>query len=160
VQAAYYFAEPLDTLIYDLKYHGQISNARLLAEMMAPRMKAEGVEALLPVPIHPLRRRQRGYNQAELLCESLGKQLNIPVINNGVSRIKETPSQTHLSARKRRLNLNAAFSVNDSVLKGLTEVALVDDVITTAATVQQIALDILKQSDIQSVQAWSVAKTQ
>ncbi|MDA3808657.1 MAG: ComF family protein [Thiomicrorhabdus sp.] len=158
-QVGFYFAEPLDKLIYDFKYHQKPSYARLFAELLVSRLQLDNVEALVAIPTHPLRRRVRGYNQAELLAEALGKILQLPVIKQAVIRIKNTSSQTALTSRQRQENLKNAFQINPERLIGLSHIALVDDVITTGATMQQMAELIHKKTDIKTCQAWSVAKT-
>lgn len=161
-QVGFYFEEELASLIYGLKYQDELAYARLLGDLLAERLDSaslEGVEALIAVPLFPDRYRQRGYNQAELLAEMLSKELGIPLIKQAVARIKSTPSQTHLNAEERRKNLKRAFAVDSSKLVGLRHVAIVDDVITTGATMQSLAQQIKRQSDIKTVQAWAVAKT-
>jgi ComF family protein len=158
-QVGYYFAEPLDKLIYDFKYHRKASYARLLAELLASRLEVDQVEALIAIPTHPLRRRTRGYNQAELLAVELGNILQLPVIKHAVIRIKNTPSQTRLTAQQRQTNLKKAFQINPERLHGLSHIALLDDVITTGATMQQVATLIHNKTAIKTCQAWSVAKT-
>lgn len=158
-QVGFYFAEPLDKLIYDFKYHQKSSYARLFAELLVCTLQLDNVEALVAIPAHPLRRRTRGYNQAELLAEALGKLLKLPVIKRAVIRIKHTPSQTHLTSVQRQKNLKSAFQVKSERLAGLSHIALVDDVITTGATMQQVAELIRKNTSVKTCQAWSVAKT-
>lgn len=158
-QVGFYFAEPVATLIYDFKYHQKSAYARLLAELLVESIDASGVQALVPIPAHPLRRRQRGYNQAELLAKELGALLNLPVYARAIKRIKHTPTQTQLSAKQRQQNLRSAFDFKETQLYGLTQIALIDDVITTGATMQRVAELVTKHSDIQNVQAWAVAKT-
>lgn len=159
-QVAYYFEAPLTQLVYDLKYHQQLANARLLADLLAQQLDVTEVQALIAIPIHPLRRKQRGFNQAWWIAKRLSKVLNIPLIDHAVERVVHTPSQTHLSATERQQNLKKAFKVNSVHLQGLNHVALVDDVMTTGATMQQVAKQIKKHSAITVVEAWAVAKTE
>jgi ComF family protein len=158
-QVGFYFDRELIDLVYGLKYRNKVAYARILAELLAPRLQAEGVEALLSVPLHPVRRRQRGYNQAHLLATELSRQLRVPVIGQALQRCKDTASQTHLDAAQRRRNLEGAFVVQASLLRDIKKIALVDDVITTGATMQQLAKAIKQQSEIVHIQAWAVAKT-
>jgi ComF family protein len=163
---AYYFEAPLTQLVYDLKYHRQLANARLLADLLVEHLdvskvdKVGEVQALIAIPIHPLRRKQRGFNQAWWIAKRLSKVLNIPLIDDAVERVAHTPSQTNLSAKERQSNLKKAFKVNGERLEGLTHVALVDDVITTGATMQQVALLLKQHTAIRVVEAWAVAKTE
>ncbi len=159
-QAVFYFEGVMSQLVYGLKYYQKLAYARLLAEMSYQYFDITGVQALVPVPLHPLRRRDRGYNQAELLAKELGRLLSIPVIIEGVERIKDTPSQTHLTAKQRRKNLVNAFEVKKEVFEPFSHVALVDDVITTGATMQLLASCLQRKSSLKQIQAWAIAKTQ
>ena len=158
-QVGFYFEEPISKLIYDLKYHQQLAYARLLAEMLVEHLDGTGVQALLPIPTHPLRRRERGYNQADLIAKALGQLLGIPVLSYGITRIKNTPSQTHLTAKQRHQNLTKAFRIETEYFDTLSHLALVDDVITTGATMQKVAEMIRRQTDVEQIQAWAIAKT-
>lgn len=159
-QAGFYFDKELVDLVHGLKYQQQLAYSRILADVLADRLKAESVEALLAVPLHLKRRRGRGYNQAELIAQVLSKRLQIPLLpSHAVQRIKDTPSQTHLDARQRRRNLKDAFQVDSRCFEGLQQIALVDDVITTGATMQQLAKSIKAHTEIKLIQAWSICKT-
>ncbi|BBP44807.1 amidophosphoribosyltransferase [Thiosulfatimonas sediminis] len=161
---AFYFHEPITRLIYDLKYHRQASHARLLAELflaeVGETLRQQQVQALVPVPIHPLRRRQRGYNQALLLAQALSRGLQIPVLDKGLRRVKNTVAQTHLDAKQRHNNLQGAFAIVDGAFDGLQRIALVDDVMTTGATMQQIAVLLAEHSTLEFIAAWAIAKTE
>lgn len=158
-QVGFYFDEELVDLIHGLKYQSQPAYARILAELLADKVDANGVEAIVAVPLYITRFRDRGFNQAELIAESLAKTLHIPLIKQAVSRVKDTPSQTHLNARQRRSNLKNAFEVKADNFIGFKSVALLDDVITTGATMESLAKKIKKQTSIETIQAWAVAKT-
>lgn len=158
-QVGFYFEEELVELVHALKYQNQVAYARLLAELMIEHIDVQGVELLLPVPIHSLRWRERGFNQAELIAKSLGHELGLPVATNVIQRQKSTLSQTGLTATSRMNNLKGAFSVNIENLQGISKIALVDDVITTGATMSAIASTIKKSMESIQVEAWAVAKT-
>ncbi len=159
-QVGFYFEGVLTQLVYGLKYHQKLEYARLLAEMTVESFDVTGVQVLVPVPLHPLRRRDRGYNQAELIAKELGKRLAIPVLSNGILRIKNTPSQTHLNAKQRRKNLVNSFEIKTDALAEFSHIALVDDVITTGATMQVLAECLQKETGIEKIQAWAIAKTE
>lgn len=159
-QVGFYFAGDLVELVHGLKYGKHLAYARLLAELLVEHLNKRNVEALIAVPVHPKRWRSRGFNQAQVIAESLAKELKLPVLNNVVERVKDTPSQTGLSAAMREKNLQGAFKVNANGLNGFNRVALVDDVITTGATMEHLARLIKKQTGIERVEAWAVAKTQ
>ena len=158
-QAGFYFDEELVDLIHGLKYQSKPAYARILAELLAEKLDVNSVEAIVAVPLYITRFRDRGFNQAELIAESLAKTLNIPLIEQAVFRVKDTPSQTHLNARQRRSNLKNAFEVKADKFSGFNSVALLDDVITTGATMQSLAQKIKRQTSVETIQAWAVAKT-
>lgn len=157
-QVGFYFEAELVELVHGLKYRNQPANARILAELLAERLEVQGVEALVAVPLYAKRRCARGYNQADLLAKALSKCLRIPLIN-GITRTVDTPSQTHLNAQQRRRNLQAAFAVDARRFGGLEHVAVLDDVITTGATMQAVAQTLKASTQIKVVEAWAVAKT-
>jgi|ACQI01.1.fsa_nt_gi ComF family protein len=159
-QVGFYFEGDLLPLIHGLKYQNRVAYARLLAELLAPKLQNQKVEALIAVPLHIKRWRERGYNQAELIAESLAKELGLPVLKNSVERVKPTPSQTGLSKKLRQHNLAGAFRVNTTELEGYQSIALVDDVITTSSTMNALAKQIKKSSNINYIEAWAIAKTQ
>lgn len=159
-QVGFYFDGELIELVHKLKYGKQMALARLLAELLQSHLQVENIDALVAVPIHNQRWRERGFNQSALIAEQLAKQLNIPFIKHAVSRIKHTPSQTGLSKTQREQNLRGAFAIDANRLLGLQRIAIVDDVITTGSTVEAIAKLIKKQTSINYIEAWAVAKTQ
>jgi ComF family protein len=158
-QVGFYFDKELVDLIHGLKYQSNPAYARILGELLAERLSVDNIDAILAVPLFKTRFRSRGFNQAELIAESMTKSLAIPLIKGAISRVKDTPSQTHLNAKQRRKNLKNAFAVKPDKLVGLKSVALLDDVITTGATMQSLAEQIKQQTEITSIQAWAVAKT-
>lgn len=167
---AFAFKDDLRELIHQYKYQNQLYLSRLLAEAWLQEIiqnranqlqNLQQIDALIPVPLHLSRLRQRGYNQALELARMLGKKLNIPVFNCLV-RVKKTPSQTGLKANQRRKNLTNAFELDLAAvpeLAKLQKVALIDDVITTGSTMH-FAIACLKsaQPDL-VVEAWAIAKT-
>ncbi|QKI88240.1 ComF family protein [Thiomicrorhabdus xiamenensis] len=163
-QVAFFYRPPIVELIHDLKYHRQTANARLLAELYLEEIEAKllnsRIEAIVPVPVHPLRRRERGYNQAELLARIVAGRLGLPVVRNAVRRVKNTPSQTHLDVVERKRNLRRAFEVDTQKLNGLKRLAIMDDVMTTGATIQSLAEQLKQQSDAEFIAAWVIAKTE
>ncbi|MEI8062988.1 MAG: ComF family protein [Verrucomicrobiota bacterium] len=114
------------------------------------------VDAIVPVPLHPLKQRDREFNQAELLTRSLSREFDKPVIANGVRRVKETQTQTKLDASARRANLRAAFAAGRGQVTGL-RLVLVDDVFTTGATLDSCANLLINQGAVDVV-ALTVAR--
>jgi len=120
------------------------------------RMDWQAVNAIVPVPLHPVKQRDREFNQAELLARQLSRQFGKPIIANGVRRIKETPTQTKLDATARRANLRGAFAPGRGCVAGL-KLVLVDDVFTTGATLDSCANLLIKQGAV-AVTALTVAR--
>ncbi len=158
-QAGFRYEAEVADLIQGLKYHEQLYQARLLAELWAPHLEVGQVEALIPVPLHVNRLLERGFNQAYELAKALSKRTGVPVLPQSVMRTKQTPPQALLNAKERRRNLKNVFSVTpDSALQGLKEVALVDDVMTTGATVEALASVLKKRFPELRIQVWVLAR--
>lgn len=130
---------PVDRLVMRLKYHRGLAEAQLLGQLLAWAVRArapdwlEGVECLVPVPLHRRRLRERGYNQAHELALVLSAVLRIPLCAHGVARVVDTRPQAGLSAGQRARNLAGAFAVAPGF--PYRHVAIVDDVLTTGRTV-------------------------
>ena len=114
------------------------------------------IDAIVPVPLHPRKQRDREFNQAELLARDLSREFGKPLIGNGVRRVKETQTQTKLAAAERRVNLRAAFTAGCGQVAGL-RLVLVDDVFTTGATLDSCASLLLDQGAA-AVMALTVAR--
>jgi ComF family protein len=128
--AVFVLEGPLREAVHRLKYADRPQLAGPLAAVMADALDRVPAGALVPVPLHPRRRRRRGYNQAELLARELGPLLGRPVWD-GLRRVRDTPAQVGRGGADRRAALAGAFAC-----PGVppAEVVLVDDVVTTGAT--------------------------
>ena len=133
------YGPPLDHYVHALKYRSARLIGRALALLVAPELggRCAGIDALVPVPLHRTRLRERGYNQAQEIARTLGAALRLPVIERGIRRTAATPAQTGQSAAERRTGIAQAFRVERS-LAGMN-LAIVDDVVTTGATVNALA---------------------
>lgn len=143
VHAVFRYAMPIDRLIHGAKYGGRLDWAALLGRQLARHLygRAPVFDALVPVPLHRTRLRERGYNQSLELARPLIKRLKIPLLH-AVRRLRATPSQASLSAEERIKNVRRAFAVNGEV-KGLS-IVVVDDVVTSGATVEAVARCLLR----------------
>jgi len=133
------------SVIHNLKYRGDLMVARGLGELMAWVVSLEprfaGVELIVPVPLHPKRLRERGFNQATELAIAVGEALDLPVVE-AVARVRETVPQSSLGFAERRRNTVRAFeTVAPEAVRG-REVLIVDDVYTTGATASSVALSL------------------
>jgi len=124
-------------IIHNLKYRNKRSLARRLGEWMAGTLQGgEGFDVVIPVPLHSARRRERGYNQSDLLAREVAAHLGIPFLTRALKRVKNTRSQTGLKREERLLNVQGAFRVKDKPAVSGKAVLLVDDVTTTGATLK------------------------
>jgi ComF family protein len=133
----------LRLLVHELKYRGRRTVAARLAEELLARADARGLLAagcvLVPVPLHPRRLRERGFNQSERLARELARRTSCRLLAGALVRRKDTPAQTGLSAAARRANLRDAFVVRRRAPLAGRTVVLVDDVLTTGATARACA---------------------
>ena len=157
VHAAFVYAFPLDRLLPRFKFHHDLAAGRLLAQGMADAFRGLPLpDALIPVPLHRARLRARGYDQALELAKPLARALDIPLRDHALSRIRHTSPQSELDARGRRRNLRGAFAAaSKHVLP--THVALIDDVMTTGATLHAAAFA-LRRAGANRVDAWVCAR--
>jgi len=155
--AAFVYAAPLDRLLPRFKFHQDLAAGRLLAQLMAQSLAgAERPQALLPIPLHRARLRQRGYDQALELARPLARALRLPLLDDALVRTRATAQQSRLDAAQRRRNLRNAFVVNARTPLP-AHVALVDDVLTTGATVHAAA-HALRRAGVGRVDAWVCAR--
>lgn len=156
------YQKPLSHWIHLFKFERQywldqgLARLLLLAVQTARREHHLRLpEVLMPVPLFPLRHWQRGYNQAELVARPLAQWLNIPLDTTSLQRIKHTPPQRELSASKRRHNLRNAFRYQPC--QDYQRVAIIDDVVTTGSTLNEISLLLLKQG-VKEIQVWTLGR--
>lgn len=146
--------------VHALKYHADLSAARRLALLHARYLqqhRAPPPELLIPMPLFPARLRQRGFNQAQLLADTLGHALKLRAAPAAARRLRDTADQTELSAKERRRNLRGAFDADPQQLAG-RHVAIVDDVLTTGASCHALSLALRKAGALR-IDVWCVART-
>jgi ComF family protein len=152
----------LREVIHRFKYDGHIALARPLAQLMLPGAKElctfHEINVVLPVPLHPRRLRERGFNQAALLARRVGVSLNIPVEYTVLRRLRWTEPQIGLSSRERAENVRGAFGLTNRRAVRNRTVLLVDDVFTTGETVDQCVRE-LKRGGATEVVVLTVART-
>lgn len=153
------YASPIKELIGQLKFHGNLCYAPLLAQTFVKSLmhrKNNLPECIIPVPLHKQRLKERGFNQALELAQLIAKQLNVPLDYALCQRNKATPFQSGLSAKQRKQNLKNAFSIPNA--HNYKHVAIFDDVVTTGTTVNELAKQ-LKRSGVETVEVWAIART-
>ncbi len=153
------YSAPISDEICRLKYAEQPQLATRLAELFVDELLAHDIEqpeALLAVPMHSKRLRERGYNQSLELAKQIAKRLEIPLINDLVRKKTHTRKQTTKTLIQRQSNLKNSFAILKN--KHYQHLAIVDDVITTGTTVGEIS-KILKKNGVDYIQVWSIART-
>src|SRR5690606_6443743 len=151
------YGDPVDRLLPRFKFHRDLAAGRALAEAMAERFAPlPRPDALVAVPLHRARLRQRGYDQALELAKPLSRALGIPLPRDVLQRMRTTAPQSRLDATARRRNLRGAFVVAPGMPLP-AHVALVDDVMTTGATLHAAA-KALRRAGVARVDAWVCAR--
>ncbi|HVS24438.1 MAG TPA: ComF family protein, partial [Gammaproteobacteria bacterium] len=158
VIAPFEYAPPLDGYIHALKYRGARRLGRTLALALVEHVRAAArdVDALVPVPLHPLRLRARGFNQAAEIARTLAHALERPVVLARVGRHGAEAPQTGRGAAGRFANVAAAFAATQPFAGA--RLAIVDDVLTTGATVNALAAA-LHEAGAARCDVWAVART-
>ncbi|WP_165869058.1 ComF family protein [Thiogranum longum] len=155
VLALFEYRAPVDQWVRGLKFHGDLTLAKLLGQLLAEHAPERQNVLLVPVPLHRHRLRQRGFNQALEIARPLRRR-GYRIDAHCCSRKRHTPPQSELPAKARLHNLHDAFEVRHSV-KG-NNIVLIDDVFTTGSTLNSLAAS-LKEAGAVKVEAWVIART-
>ena len=135
-------------LLHQLKYRGHTELGHLLGTMLGAVLKASPhfrqVDMLVPLPLHPSKEKKRGYNQAMILCEGMARTMNIPVCAHAVAKLSHTETQTRKNRLERWRNMEGRFVATAPDLIRHKHVLLVDDVMTTGATLEACGQEILQ----------------
>lgn len=154
--AVYIYGHPADILVQALKYRGELALAPYLASQLAAVVRDEPPpDLIIPMPLHARRLRERGFNQAGEIARHLARHLGTLHELGGCQRVRDTPPQVSQPLKERHKNIRAAFTC-ECDLRGL-RVALVDDVMTSGASLNELAATTLK-AGAQEVEAWVVAR--
>ncbi|ODN67963.1 ComF family protein [Methylophaga muralis] len=156
--ALFRYETPINHCIAAFKFHQQLVFAQLFAKLLAAKVNQRQQplpEILIPIPLHPSRLRQRGYNQSAQLADALSQQLSIAVDKTNFIRRRNTTPQTGMSGKQRKRNVKQAFAVAKPL--PYKHVALVDDVYTTGHTAAE-ASRCLQQNGVKTVEVWTIAR--
>ena len=153
------YVYPIDQLIHQLKFRAKLPLARIFGGMMAATLENMAPEqkpqVLLPVPLHHWRLRRRGFNQTQELAKFISAKTDIPVLSDAVRRSLNSPPQHSLPRNKRIRNLRNAFATTQPL--PYKRIALVDDVMTTGATLEALAR-LVRKSGPEHVQNLVIAR--
>jgi ComF family protein len=155
VSAAFVYGFPVDALVHALKYGGNLAVARILGEALGRTVASERVDLIVPMPLSMQRLRVRGFNQAHEIARSVGRATGIPVAFDLCRKVIDTAAQAALPWKERARNVRGAF-VCDADLNERS-VAVVDDVMTTGATLDELAKN-LRRAGAGEVRGWIVAR--
>ncbi len=153
------YDSPISQLIQAMKFHKKLVNARLLGNLLAAHIAERQQmlpDCIIPVPLHPKRLRERGFNQSLELARPVSRALNIPIAQNLLKRVRHTPPQSRLKFRERDKNVRKAFLLNDQTVPA--HIAILDDVVTTGSTCNAMAA-LLKKAGAETIEVWSIARS-
>lgn len=150
-------------LIHQLKYKGVQEIGALLGNWFGNQLKKQkvftDVDYIIPVPLHPKKEKVRGYNQVTAFGQNLGKTLNISYLNGVLQRVSSAKTQTLKERFERFTNLNTKFLLTDTKVLENKHILLIDDVITTGATLEACCNELLKTKNI-SISIATIAYTE
>ncbi len=143
MRSLYIYEPPLREMIHLFKFEGMVDIGaefgRRLASWAAHQSDFAAAQVVVPVPLHPLRRLMRGFNQSALLAGGVSEKLGLPLLPNGLVRQRNTPPQSSLAPEERRRNVKGAFAVPRRAPIRKKTVLLIDDMVTTETTVRECA---------------------
>ncbi len=152
--AHYYFTKnaALQHVLHQFKYNGKKQLGHYFGRIMGKALQQSGrfadIDMLVPLPLFASREKRRGYNQAAVLCEGIESVMKLPVVKDLVIRTTATETQTHKNRIERWQNIEGKFELKDAERLQHKHILLVDDVITTGATLDACATELLKKADV------------
>lgn len=158
-RAAFVYSSPIDRLIQHLKYHQRLELSRVLGGYLANAVTSsqdELPDVVVPVPLHPSRLRERGFNQSLEIARFVADTHRLPLDYQHARRIRPTAPQAELPRAQRRKNVHGAFEADEDAFAG-KRVAIVDDVMTSGHTANALASTLLR-SGAAEVRVWVVAR--
>lgn len=160
------YQPPFPQLIKQLKYNNQLLNADLLGQLLAQsvqqrysKQELNSIDYFIPVPLHNKKLRKRGFNQSQLLLDAVLKKLDLVTPIMTLDRDKETNAQEGLSRSQRKRNLQGAFSLKYPTQLRDKSVVVIDDVVTTGATINALCQCLIK-AKVKRIVVWCICRTE
>ncbi|HBE92734.1 MAG TPA: ComF family protein [Gammaproteobacteria bacterium] len=157
--APFRYQDDLTSLHHSFKFHHKLAAGRLMADLMCEQLAIPSrkfPQLLIPVPLHAKRLRERGFNQAQELTRILSSRLSIDVDSHSLCRTRDTTAQSSLPKKERQKNIRNAFALSAKI--DSSHVAIIDDVMTTGLTVNEISKT-LRRSGVSEIEIWVFART-
>ncbi len=159
VISAFHYEAPVSDFITRLKYSSQFQLLPLLSDYLIQKIQNSYQQVnwptlIIAMPLHPKKLKSRGFNQSRLIANKLSQRLEIPLLKNGVVRIKNTQAQSGLDSVERKKNIKNAFEVRIPIAEHVT---IVDDVVTTGMTASELTKQLLKNG-AKKVDVWCIAR--
>ncbi len=159
--APYLYQWPLDRLIQAFKFQGNLAIGRTLAGLLQKHIQhSSGYQpsaVLMPIPLHPKRQQQRGFNQTALLAADLARLSKLALLEDSLLRLKSGSPQSELDAKARKQNIKGAFGIDPKTAAIPEHVILIDDVMTTGSTFSEAAR-VLLAGGAKRVDCWAIAR--
>jgi len=159
--AAFNFVYPVDALLRALKYRGELSVAEIAANGIIHSLAHQDLpDLLIPMPLHPQRLQERGFNQAMEISRRIARHTHCRLSTNSIIRLRHGEPQASLPLNKRAKNVKGVFAVNDVVSTDLRgkHIAVIDDIMTSGASLNELAKT-LKKAGAARVECWVAART-
>ncbi len=160
-RSVFSYDDILQNLIHEFKYNEMTSIIKLLGklshEYLTKFQPFDHIDYIVPVPLHKVKKRSRGFNQSEYIAREISRGMNWKCLPNLIKRKKFTETQTKLNKQQRRKNVSMAFRINQKYDIKYKNILLVDDVFTTGSTVNSIA-SVLKEKQVNKVYVFTIAR--
>lgn len=155
--ALFTYGYPVDALLQHYKYNNALYLSQTFAQLLSEKMKDKDIDVIIAMPLHPTRIKERGFNQSLELAKIIAKQHDIALDSASCNRIKNTPPQASLPFKSRLKNMQGAFACTQ--LFAGKHIALIDDVMTTGSSLNELAKTI-KKAGARKVSCYVLARTQ
>ena len=135
-------------LLHEIKYKRKLKMGQFYGQLLAEQISDSTIDLIIPLPLHPKKERKRGFNQSKIIAKGIADKLNLPINTKCVKRTAHTLSQTQMTKYDRWDNVRSIFELNQATTISNKHVLLVDDVLTTGATLESCAMSLLEGQNV------------